>query len=211
MYNKTISWKRTISLVNILNNNKLALSNIDVAKNAYRQHRTNKLTYQRRIAFSISWTRQEPRGLVGSSVISDQAVPGSNSTAVSSVFLCHSFFSKWGQRKISLSLSRTYGAMACGRWPPGDGLRAMASGRWPPGDGLRAMASGRWPPGDGLRAMASGRWPPGDGLRAMASAHARHSEVTTGGYYKNYKPPRRLLSGFTNLWPKYVLNMIGAW
>ena len=40
----------------------------------------------------------------------------------------------------------------------------------------------------------------------MASARARHCEVTIGGYYKNYKPPRRLLSGFTNLWPKYVLK-----
>ena len=37
----------------------------------------------------------------------------------------------------------------------------------------------------------------------------RASEVYTylsGGYYKHYKPPRRLLSGFTNLWPKYVLK-----
>ena len=42
---------------------------------------------QRQIAFSISWTRQEPRGLVGSSVISDPAVPGSNSTAVNCLFL----------------------------------------------------------------------------------------------------------------------------
>ena len=32
---------------------------------------------QRQIAFSISLTRQEPRGLVGSSVISDPVVPGS--------------------------------------------------------------------------------------------------------------------------------------
>ena len=46
---------------------------------------------QRQIAFSISWTRQEPRGLVGSSVISDPAVPGSNSTAVNCLFLCHFF------------------------------------------------------------------------------------------------------------------------
>ena len=43
VYNKTVSWKRTNSLVNILHNNKLALSNIDMAKNAHRQHRTKKL------------------------------------------------------------------------------------------------------------------------------------------------------------------------
>ena len=49
---------------------------------------------QRQIAFSISWTRQEPRGLVGSSVISDPAVPGSNSAVVNSLFLCHFFFLK---------------------------------------------------------------------------------------------------------------------
>ena len=48
---------------------------------------------QRQIAFSISWTRQEPRGSVGSSVISDPAVPGSNSTAVNSLILSH-FFSQ---------------------------------------------------------------------------------------------------------------------
>ena len=142
---QTISWKRTNSLVNTRNNNKLALSNIDVAKNAHRQHRMKKLTYQRRIAFSISWTRQEHRGLVGNSVISDQVVPGSNSTAVSSVFLCQ-FFSKVRTAKNHQAKSFT--------------------------------------------------------RSAMASIHARHCEVTIGGYYKNYKPPRRLLLEFTNLWPK---------
>ena len=40
----------------------------------------------------ISWTRQEPRGLVGNSVISNPGVPGSNSTAANSFFLCHFFF-----------------------------------------------------------------------------------------------------------------------
>ena len=94
VYNKTISWKRTNSLVNTLNNKKIALSNTDVAENAHRQHRTKKQTYQRQIAIAISWTRQEPRGLVGSSVISDPAAPGSNSNAVSSLFPCHFLFFK---------------------------------------------------------------------------------------------------------------------
>ena len=43
------------------------------------------------------------------------------------------------------------------------------------------------------------QWPP----------HMRPCEVysyLSGGYYKNYKPPRRLLLGITNLWPKYVLK-----
>ena len=75
-----------------------------------RTDRTKKLTYQR-LAFSISWTRQELRGLVGSSVISDQAVPGLNSTAVSSVFLCHFFFQSEDSEKF-LSLSHVR------RWPP---------------------------------------------------------------------------------------------
>ena len=47
---------------------------------------------QRQMAFSISWARQEPRGSVGSSAISDPAVPGSNSTAVNSDFISVSFF-----------------------------------------------------------------------------------------------------------------------
>ena len=108
MYNKTISWKRTNSLVNILKNKNFLFlfSKIDVAKNTHRQaEETN--TYQTQIAFSIIWTRQAPRGLVGSSVIiSDPAVPGLNFTAVSSLFLCYFFFSsKWGQRKISKSFA----------------------------------------------------------------------------------------------------------
>ena len=49
---------------------------------------------QRQLTFSISWTRQEPRGLVGTSVISDPAVPGSNSTVENSLFLCHFFLSQ---------------------------------------------------------------------------------------------------------------------
>ena len=76
-------------------------------------HRTNK--NQRQIAFSISWTGQEPRGLVGSSVISDPAVPALNSTMVNSLFLCHFFFSKWGQRKISKSFTCTAMASAHAR------------------------------------------------------------------------------------------------
>ena len=63
---------------------------------------------QRQIAFSISWTHQEPCGLVGSSVILVPGVPGSNSTLYFSVTF---FFSKWGQQKIS-SLSHER------RWPP---------------------------------------------------------------------------------------------
>ena len=66
---------------------------------------------QRQMAFSISWIRQEPRGLVGSSVISDPAVPGSNSTAVNSLFLCH-FFSQSEDSKKFQSLSHER------RWPP---------------------------------------------------------------------------------------------
>ena len=47
---------------------------------------------QRQIAFSITWTRQEPCGLVGSSVISDPGlgVPGSRST----LHFCVAFFLK---------------------------------------------------------------------------------------------------------------------
>ena len=93
----------------------LLFSNIDVAKNAHRQHRTKKLTYQRQIAFSICWTRQEPCCLVGSSVILDRAVPYSNSTTVNSLFLCHFFFSKWGQRKISKSFKCSVMASAHAR------------------------------------------------------------------------------------------------
>ena len=66
---------------------------------------------------SICNTRQEPRGLVGRSVISDPAVPGSNFTTVSSLFLCHYFSSKWGKRKISKSFacSAMASAHAC-KW-----------------------------------------------------------------------------------------------
>ena len=46
---------------------------------------------QRKKTFSISWTRQEPRGFVGSSLILDPTVPGSNSTVENSLFLCHFF------------------------------------------------------------------------------------------------------------------------
>ena len=70
---------------------------------------------QRQIAFSITWTRQEPCGLVGSSVISDPGVPSSNSTAVNSLFLCRFFFSKWGQQKISKSFTSTAMASAHAR------------------------------------------------------------------------------------------------
>ena len=49
---------------------------------------------QRQIAFSISWTRQEPRGLVGSSVISDPEVPGSNFTMFNSLFPISGTFCK---------------------------------------------------------------------------------------------------------------------
>ena len=66
---------------------------------------------QRQIAFSITWTRQEPCGLVGSSVISDPGVPGSNSTAVNSLCLCH-FFSQSEDSKTFQSLSHQR------RWPP---------------------------------------------------------------------------------------------
>ena len=68
---------------------------------------------QRQIAFSITWTRQEPCGSVGSSVISDPGVPGSNSTAVYSLFLCHFFFSKWGQQKISVFHMNGDGLRTC--------------------------------------------------------------------------------------------------
>ena len=63
---------------------------------------------QRQTALSISWTRQEPRRWVESSVILDPGVPGSNSTAVNSLFLCHFFFSKWGQQKISKSTTEFF-------------------------------------------------------------------------------------------------------
>ena len=67
---------------------------------------------KRQIVFSITWTRQEPCGLVGSSVISDPGVPGSNSTVVNPLLLCHFFFSKWGQQKISKSFTSTAMASA---------------------------------------------------------------------------------------------------
>ena len=67
---------------------------------------------ERQIAFSISWTRQEPRGLVGSSVISDPAVPpGSKPTVVNSLFLCYLFFQSEDSEKFQ-SLSHVR------RWPP---------------------------------------------------------------------------------------------
>ena len=69
---------------------------------------------QRQIAFSISWTHQEPRGLVGSSVISDPAVPGSNSTMVISLFLCH-FFCQSMQSENS-EIFQTLSHVR--RWPP---------------------------------------------------------------------------------------------
>ena len=76
------NWKTTNLLFQI--------SKIDVAKKAHRQDKETN-TYQTQIAFSTIWTRQKPRGLVGSSVISDPAVPGSSFTAVSSLFLRHFF------------------------------------------------------------------------------------------------------------------------
>ena len=69
---------------------------------------------QRQIAFSITWTRQEPCGLVGSSVISDPGVPGSNSTAVNSLFLCH-FFSQSEDSKKCQSFTSTAMASAHAR------------------------------------------------------------------------------------------------
>ena len=66
---------------------------------------------QKQIAFSISWARQEPRGLVGSSVILDPGVPVSNSTAVNSLFLCHFFSSQSQDSKKFQSLSHER------RWP----------------------------------------------------------------------------------------------
>ena len=54
---------------------------------------------------------QEPRGLVGSSVISDPGVPVSNSTAVNSLFLCHFFSSQSQDSKKFQTLSHER------RWP----------------------------------------------------------------------------------------------
>ena len=65
---------------------------------------------QRQIAFSITWIRQEPCGLVGSSVISDPGFPGSNSTAVNS--FCVTLFSQSEDSKKIHSLSHER------RWPP---------------------------------------------------------------------------------------------
>ena len=70
---------------------------------------------QRQISFSISWTRQEPRGLVGSSVISVPGVSGSNSTAVNSFISVSLFFLKWGQQKNSKSFTWTAMASAHAR------------------------------------------------------------------------------------------------
>ena len=108
VYNKTISWKRTSSLVNILNNNKLALSNIDVVKNAHRHHRTKK---PKTNSLFNRLKLSDRRGLVGSSVISDPAVLGSNSTVVNSLFLCNFFF-KVRTAKISKSFTCTAMASA---------------------------------------------------------------------------------------------------
>ena len=84
MYNKTISWRQTPLLTYWKITNLLfRISNSDVAKNAHRQNEETNIPKTN--SLSISWTCQEPRGLVGSR-ISDRVVPGSNSTAVSSFF-----------------------------------------------------------------------------------------------------------------------------
>ena len=67
---------------------------------------------QRQIGFSISCARQEPRGSVGSSAISDPAVPGSNSTAANSNFISVSFFSQSEDSEKFQILSHVR------RWPP---------------------------------------------------------------------------------------------
>ena len=81
-----------------------------MAKNAHRQHRTKKLTHQRQISFSITWTRQEPRGLV-SWELCDFGSSGSQfEFHCGQLFISLSLsFSKWGQL-LSLSHVR--------RWPP---------------------------------------------------------------------------------------------
>ena len=66
-------------------NKSLALARLTVIvskKGRPRSQRKVRYSYRRHIG-------QESRGLVGSSVISDPGVPGSNSTAVNSFFLCH--------------------------------------------------------------------------------------------------------------------------
>ena len=57
--------------------------------------------------------------VVGSSVILDPAVPGSNSTVVNSLFLCHFFFSKWVEWNISKSFTCTAMASAHKNLPAG--------------------------------------------------------------------------------------------
>ena len=152
MNNKTISWKRTKSLANILKNNKLAISNFknghgeECAPTGQRNchiQKTNSLFNHLNSSRAswISWKLCE----FGSSGARFEF------TAVSSLFLCHFFSLHSEDSKKFQSLSHVP------RWPP----------------------------------------------------HMRASEVYSylpGGYYKIYKPPRRLLSGFTNLWPKYVLK-----
>ena len=124
------------------------ISKIDVAKNAHRQDEETN-TYQTQIAFSITGTRQEPRGLVGSSC--DFGSSGAR-------FKFHR-----GQLFIiSPSLFFLFKVRTAKNFK------------------VFHMF--------------------GDGLCTCAPANL------SGGYYKNYKPPRRLLSGFTNLWPKYVLK-----
>ena len=90
MYNKTISWKRTTLLLTYWKQQTCSFEFRTLTWWRMRTDRMKKLTCQRQMAFSISWTRQEPRVLVGSSVISNWTVPGS--IAASSFFLCHFFF-----------------------------------------------------------------------------------------------------------------------
>ena len=54
-----------------------------------------------------------PRGLVGSSVISDPAVPGSNSTAVNCLFLCHFFSQSEGSKNFKVFHMNGDGLRTC--------------------------------------------------------------------------------------------------
>ena len=158
-----------------------------------RTDRTKKLSYQRQIAFSIGWTRQEPRDLVGSSVISDWAVPGSNFTVASSLFLCNSLsfmttapddrHKSWNLKLSKETKKLCVQSWCCTALPAlGTEHRSRV--------GITHHCNSFFLQSEDCEKFQSlshvWRWPP----------HMRASEVYSnlpGGYYKIYKPPRRLL------------------
>ena len=84
--------EETISLVKILKTTNLlfGIANIDMAKNTHWQDKESNIPKSKSLFNQLNSSRAS----LGSSGILDRAVPGSNSTAVSSLFLCHFLFFK---------------------------------------------------------------------------------------------------------------------